>query len=103
MVGTARCAVSDRVQRSEGIVQIRFLSLAHQMGEGGRRPGEGMILTGMREVVNYWKSECSRGNGSRRLVTAKQRDDGNLMQADGNSFPEFILGWMIGATEFNHG
>jgi hypothetical protein len=24
-------------------------------------------------------------------------DDGNLMQADGNSFPVFILGWTIGA------
>jgi hypothetical protein len=26
------------------------LSLAHRMGEGGRRPGEGMSLAGMREV-----------------------------------------------------
>jgi hypothetical protein len=23
-------------------------------------------------------------------------DDGNLMRADGNSFPVFILGWTIG-------
>src|ERR1019366_9234058 len=27
----------------------------------------------------------------------KLGDDGNLMQADGNSFPVFILGWTIGA------
>jgi hypothetical protein len=25
-------------------------------------------------------------------------DDGNLMQADGNSFPVFILGWTIGGS-----
>ena len=33
---------------------------------------------------------------SRRLVTAMLGEDGNLMKADGNSFPEFILGWTIG-------
>jgi hypothetical protein len=27
----------------------------------------------------------------------KLGDDGNQMQADGNYFPVFILGWMIGA------
>jgi hypothetical protein len=34
---------------------------------------------------------------SRRLVAVKRSEDGNLMKADGNSFPEFILGWTIGA------
>jgi hypothetical protein len=29
----------------------RFLSLAHRMGEGGRRPGEGLILAGVRADV----------------------------------------------------
>ena len=28
----------------------------------------------------------------------KLGEDGNQMQADGNSFPEFILGWTIGAN-----
>jgi hypothetical protein len=36
------------------------------------------------------------GNLSRRLVAAKLCEDGNQMKADGNSFPEFILGWTIG-------
>jgi len=29
---------------------LLLLSLAHRMGEGGRRPGEGLRLAGMREV-----------------------------------------------------
>jgi len=29
----------------------------------------------------------------------KLGDDGNQMQADGNSFPVFILGWTIGAID----
>jgi hypothetical protein len=37
------------------------------------------------------------GNLSRRLVTAELCEDGNQMKADGNSFPEFILGWTLGA------
>jgi hypothetical protein len=41
-------------------------------------------------------SECRRGNGARGSRTMLG-DDGNQMQADGNSFPVFILGWTIGA------
>jgi len=36
---------------------------------------------------------------SRRLVAAKLCEDRNLMKADGNSLPEFILGWTIGANK----
>jgi hypothetical protein len=36
-----------------------------------------------------------RGAPARRT---KLGDDGNQMPADGNSFPEFILGWTIGAN-----
>jgi hypothetical protein len=35
-----------------------------------------------------------------RVAPARRKmlgDDGNLMPADGNSFPVFILGWTIGA------
>jgi hypothetical protein len=67
-----------------------------------------------RDLDSY---KCRRGNGARGLpCEIRQRqwvalaqalfhrarrtmlgDDGNLMQADGNSFPVFILGWTIGA------
>jgi hypothetical protein len=39
-------------------------------------------------------SECRRGNGARGAST-RLDDDGNLMQADGNSIPVLILGWTM--------
>src|ERR1035437_1965095 len=42
--------VQLRVFQSDG-ARFSLLSLAHRMGEGGRRPGEGLSLAGMREDV----------------------------------------------------
>jgi len=39
----------------------------------------------------------SAGATGRVARRTKLGDDGNQMQADGNSFPVFILGWTIGA------
>jgi len=58
-----------------------------------------------------WNCEIRGGRGTRRIPHAAGAtgrvarrtmlgDDGNLMQADGNSFPAFILGWTIGAFGF---
>ena len=51
LVGGKLSGKSRRVDFQGDGGQFTFLSLAHWMGEGGRRPGEGMILAGMREVV----------------------------------------------------
>jgi hypothetical protein len=40
------------------------------------------------------------GRGARGART-RPGDDGNLMQADGNSFPVFILGWTIGGMNLD--
>jgi len=40
-------------------------------------------------------SAGATGHVARRTMLG---DDGNLMQADGNSFPVFILGWTIGRS-----
>jgi predicted DNA-binding antitoxin AbrB/MazE fold protein len=39
-----------------------------------------------------------RGALFHRARRTRLGDDGNLMQADGNSFPVFILGWTIGTN-----
>jgi hypothetical protein len=44
--------------------------------EGGRETNSGLVAPARR---------------------TKLGEDGNLMQADGNSFPVFILGWTMGA------
>jgi hypothetical protein len=42
---------------------------------------------------------ANKKRASRICRRAKLGDDGNQMQADGNSFPVFILGWTIAAGQ----
>jgi len=53
----------------------------------------------MREVMNHLKSAFRMPQGQRVAPAqhTKLGEDGNQMPADGNSVPEFILGWTIGA------
>ena len=53
---------------------------------GVEMPGYYRVVPLGRTRAEGAHSAFRRGNGSRR----------NQMQADGNSFPEFILGWTIG-------
>jgi hypothetical protein len=67
----------------------------------------------------YWEVELRPGDDPRYFQISVPVQPGNsggtqphggtdlsrrsAAKTDGNSFPEFILGWTIGATEFNHG
>ena len=52
------------------------------------------MVSPLRPGADRAGEQGQRGAPARRT---KLGDDGNQMQADGNSFLEFILGWTIGA------
>jgi len=72
--------------------------------EGGREPFEIRMPQGQRVAparpVKYGGDNGKPWRGAlfHRARRTKLGDDGNQMQADGNSFPEFSLGWTIGAN-----
>jgi hypothetical protein len=57
----------SRVFPKDG-ARFSFLSLAHRMGEGGRRPGEGLSLAGMREDVKPFKMSLVTSSPTKAAV-----------------------------------
>jgi hypothetical protein len=54
-----------------------------------------------RDAENGNRDGCApqtKSNGARGRRRGEDGNDGNRMQADGNSFPVFILGWTIGTN-----
>jgi hypothetical protein len=69
--------IQPQVFQKDG-ARFSFLSLAHRMGEGGRRPGEGLSLAGMMEDVKpfsfgnaFWR-DSENGNRDSALFSAER-------------------------------